>query len=75
MMVALMTSRKSPSVKTVMGSVRNTSRGFTKIFSRISTVATKTAENMSRTSTPGMSVAIRKTANDMISSLVIKRMG
>ena len=53
MMIALITNKKSPKVKMVMGRVRMTRIGFTKKLSKLSTTATMIAVNMEETPTPG----------------------
>ena len=51
--IALMTKRKSPNVRMVMGKVKMTKMGFTKKLSKLSTTATIMAVNMESTPTPG----------------------
>ena len=51
-MMALMTSRNKPKVKTVTGSVKRTRTGFTKILSKAMTVATTIAVMKLLTYTP-----------------------
>ena len=51
--IALITNKKSPKVKMVMGRVRMTRIGFTKKLSKLSTTATMIAVNMEETPTPG----------------------
>jgi hypothetical protein len=67
-MMAFTTSRKSPSVSMVAGSVKNTRIGFTKILSRPNTSATITAVYRLSTRTPGIKLASR------ITKRVVKRM-
>lgn len=55
--IALMTSRKSPSVTIVTGKVKNTSIGFTKMLSNPRTTATNKADINPATLTPGITWA------------------
>lgn len=52
MIIALITNKKSPRVKTVTGKVNNTNTGFTKKFNNPSTIATINAVENSSTTTP-----------------------
>ena len=51
--IALITNKKSPKVKMVIGRVRITRIGFTKKLSKLNTTATIIAVNMDETPTPG----------------------
>jgi hypothetical protein len=77
MMLALITSKKRPRVKTVMGMVNRMSRGFTTELRKASTAATRIAMNTLslRTSTPEpSSQAVMITARVEIMSLMMKFM-
>jgi len=58
MTIALITSRNNPNVSSVTGSVSNTRTGFTKRFSKPSTIATITEVKKLSTVTPGIKRAI-----------------
>ena len=62
MIKALITSRKNPSVTTVIGKVKKINIGFTKTFITIKTKDTKIAIPILVTSTPGINVAIKNIA-------------
>lgn len=63
MIIALIISRKSPKVSTVTGSVKMTSIGFTKKFSKLSTTATIIAVIYESTDTLGKILAKSITAS------------
>lgn len=62
MIMALMTSKKRPSVRMVAGSVSSTITGRTKIFSSPTAIATQRALRYDSIVTPGSSLEMIRTA-------------
>lgn len=61
-MPALITKRKKPSVKNVIGIVKIVKIGLTTVFKKANTTATKSALIKSVTCTPGNNQAVNNTA-------------
>ncbi len=60
--MAFITNKNNPSVTTVIGKVRKMRMGFINTLRMINKMETNMADEMLLTSTPGMSVAIKKIA-------------
>ena len=69
MIMALMTSKNKPNVKTVTGKVNNTKIGFTKKFNNANTTATVSAVVNLSTTTPFIKWAMTKTNAAVINIL------
>ncbi len=71
-MSALITNAKKPRVSIVIGSEKSDKMGFTNILSKPSTIAKKTADEKSATSTCGpKSLEIPRAAAAVMMSLII----
>jgi len=73
-MTTLITSVKSPSVKTLMGSASKSRIGLTNALSKPSTIATTAEVRNESTFTPGIIVADAKTAKALIRIEIIALM-
>jgi len=72
MMVALITNRNNPRVTIVIGNVRNIKMGFTYTFIKTNNTETTMAMGKLFTSTPGIRLAITKTAK-AVEAILIKK--